>query len=93
MFSGNISSATKPHQKLFASVVLAAIDDAIIDEKKQGIGVDSIGRWAQSRDGQDVLRCAGIEPSQRCVKGLQEFVRQGIKTSVVLTKEQLRVIW
>lgn len=93
MGSGNIPSATKPHQKLFASVVLAAIDDAIADEQKQGIGIAAIGRWAQSRDGQVVLRCAGIEPSQRCVTGLQEFVRKGIKTSVALTKEQLRPVW
>jgi hypothetical protein len=82
------STASKPYQQLFASVVLAAIDDAILDEQKNGSGISSIAHWAQSRDGNIVLRCAGIEPSQRCVTGLQNFVRQGIKTSAALTREQ-----
>ena len=82
----DISSTSTPYQKLFASVVLAAIDDAIIDERKHGMGIDGIARWAKSRDGQTVLRCAGIEPSERCVNGLQNFVRRGHKTSTALTR-------
>ncbi|MGJ8595722.1 DUF6280 family protein [Sulfitobacter sp.] len=88
MSNPNEISANAAHQQLFASVVLAAIDDAIADERKRGNGVDSIGHWAQSRDGQTVLRCAGIEPSQRCVEGLKGFVRRGVKTSAALTREQ-----
>lgn len=90
MVNSNEISVTDAHQQLFASVVLAAIDDAIADERKRGNGVDSIGHWAQSRDGQTVLRCAGIEPSQRCVEGLKGFVRRGVKTSVALTREQAK---
>tara|TARA_B110000879_G_C10949804_1_gene423193 strand:- start:208 stop:513 length:306 start_codon:yes stop_codon:yes gene_type:complete len=88
MANPNEISVIDAHQQLFASVVLAAIDDAIVDEQKRGNGVDSIGHWVQSRDGQTVLRCASIEPSQRCVEGLKGFVRLGIKTSAALTKEQ-----
>ena len=88
MTNPNEISATAAHQQLFASVVLAAIDDAIVDERKRGNGADSIGHWAQSRDGQTVLRCAGIEPSQRCVEGLKNFVWRGVKTSTALTREQ-----
>jgi len=51
MTNPNEISATAAHQQLFASVVLAAIDDAIVDERKRGNGADSIGHWAQSRDG------------------------------------------
>ena len=57
----------KRAQKLFAAVVLAALDDAIADDKKYGNGVESIARWARSRDGREVLMCAGIEPTERCV--------------------------
>jgi len=79
--------STTPYQKLYSSIVLAALDDAISDETKYGNGIDSIGRWANSKDGQMILRCAGVEPSERCVKGLQGFVSRGIKTSTALSRE------
>ena len=33
-------------RKLFAAVVLAALDDAISDDKKYGNGAEQIARWA-----------------------------------------------
>lgn len=74
--------------KLFAAVVLAALDDAIADDKKYGNGPDVIARWARSRDGREVLMCAGIDPTERCVKGMMEFVRRGVRTSVALSREE-----
>ena len=56
-------------QKLFAAVVLAALDDAIADDKKYGNGADVIARWARSRDGREVLMCAGIDPNERTREG------------------------
>jgi len=50
-------------RKLFAAVVLAALDDAIADDKKYGNGPEQIARWARSRDGREVLSCAGIDPN------------------------------
>jgi hypothetical protein len=82
---------TIPHQQLFASVVLAALDDAISDEQSHGVGADGIASWAKSKDGQTVLRCAGIEPSNRCVEGLKRFVQQGIKTSAALSRGPLQM--
>ena len=38
-------------RKLFAAVVLAALDDAIADDKKYGNGPEQIARWARSRVG------------------------------------------
>ncbi len=73
-------------QKLYASVVLAAIDDAIRDEQSSGNGVESIVRWATSRDGRDVLMKAGIEPSTRTAEGLRKFVSQGKPTSSGLAR-------
>ena len=75
-------------RKLFAAVVLAALDDAIADNKKYGNGPEQIARWARSRDGREVLSCAGIDPSERVVEGLMLFVSKGIRTSVALSREE-----
>lgn len=75
-------------RKLFAAVVLAALDDAIADDKKYGNGPEVIARWARSRDGREVLMCAGIDPNERCVKGMMDFVRRGVRTSVALSREE-----
>jgi hypothetical protein len=68
-------------RKLFAAVVLAALDDAIADDKKYGNGPEQIARWARSRDGREVLSCAGIDPNERVVKGLMDFVSRGKRTA------------
>ena len=73
---------------VLAAVVLAALDDAIADDKKYGNGPDQIARWARSRDGREVLSCAGIDPNERVVKGLMEFVSKGVRTSVALSREE-----
>ena len=75
-------------RKLFAAVVLAALDDAIADDKKFGNGPEVIARWARSRDGREVLSCAGIDPNERVVEGLMGFVSKGIRTSVALSREE-----
>ena len=75
-------------RKLFAAVVLAALDDAIADDKKFGNGPDQIARWARSRDGREVLSCAGIDPNERVVNGLVDFVGRGVRTSVALSREE-----
>jgi hypothetical protein len=75
-------------RKLFAAVVLAALDDAIADDKKYGNGPEQIARWARSRDGREVLTCAGIDPNERVVSGLMEFVSKGVRTSVALSREE-----
>lgn len=75
-------------RKLFAAVVLAALDDAVMEQRKNGSGVENIARWARSRDGREVLTCAGIEPNERSVKGLMAFVERGVRTSVALRGER-----
>ena len=66
-------------RKLFAAVVLAALDDAIADDKKYGNGPEQI---------REVLSCAGIDPNERVVSGLMEFVGRGVRTSVALSREE-----
>lgn len=75
-------------RKLFAAVVLAALDDAILDHRRYGNGPEVISRWARSRDGREVLTCAGIDPNERVVDGLMEFVKRGVRTSVALSREE-----
>lgn len=72
----------KRAQKLFAAVVLAAIDDAIAEEKKTGTGVGTIRSWARSKDGSLILSAAGIETCERTIDNLAAFVQRGIKTTV-----------
>jgi hypothetical protein len=86
MINTNLNHSGEPHRKLFAAVVLAVLDDAILDEQKRGNGAESIGRWAASRDGQTVLSCAGINPSERCIEGLKGFVKKNVRTSTALTR-------
>ena len=75
-------------RKLFAAVVLAALDDAMADDKKYDNGPEQIARWARSRDGREVLTCAGVDPNERVVQGLMEFVGRGVRTSVALSREE-----
>jgi hypothetical protein len=35
-----------------------------------------------------VLSCAGIDPNERVVNGLMEFVGKGVRTSVALSREE-----
>lgn len=70
--------------RLFSAVLLAALDDAIADDKKYGNGQERIARWARSRDGRDVLSCAGIDPNERVVERLVDFVVRGNRTSVAI---------
>ncbi len=73
-------------RKLFSAVVLAALDDAIKDQNVDGSGADALARWARSRDGREVLHCAGIDPNDRAVAGMVAFVRKGIRVSSALRR-------
>ena len=66
---------------------MAALDDAIKDEKTYGPGkgAEGIARWANSRDGIEVLTNAGIEVNSRTVDGLVAFVKRGVRVSNALS--------
>ena len=73
-------------RKLFAARVRAARDDAIRDEKVDGTGAEALARWARSRDGCEVLNCAGIDPNDRAIAGMVAFVRKGVRVSSALRR-------
>ena len=75
-------------QKLFAAVVLAAFDDAIADDKKYGNGPGRdrpLGAVAGRPRSADVC---GDRSDERTVKGMMDFVRRGVRTSVALSREE-----
>ena len=75
-------------RKLFAAVVLAALDDAIADDKKYGNGPGTdrpLGPFPRRARG---ASCAGIDPNERVVTGLMDFVGKGVRTSVALSREE-----
>jgi hypothetical protein len=75
-------------RKLFSAVVLAALDDAIADERRTRKGTEAIARWARSRDGQEVQSNAGIESNERTVENMKTFVQRGVTTSTALSRAQ-----
>jgi len=76
------------HRKLWSAVVLAALDDAIVENRRFGNGTAQIKRWSESRDGREVLQAAGIEPSEIVTQALGAFVDAGVRTSVALSREE-----
>ncbi len=82
-----VDEQSKRARKLFSAVVLAALDDAIRDEKTKGCGAEELARWARSRDGREVLSCAGIDPTERVIDGMVAFVRRGVRVSAALRRE------
>ncbi len=83
-----VDEQSRRARKLFSAVVLAALDDAIRDEKTKGNGAEELARWARSRDGRDVLSCAGIDPTERVIDGMVAFVRRGVRVSAALRREE-----
>ena len=75
-------------RSLFASVVMAAIDDAIKDNKDGYDGTAQIRRWANSRDGKEVLTCAGIEPGNNVTSELEKIVGLGVPTFISFSNEE-----
>lgn len=71
-------------RQLFVHVVFAALDDAVDQHVVGNNGIGDIEHWARSRDGKEVLTCAGIEPGERTIAGLKAFVARGERTSTAL---------
>ena len=77
-------------QKMWGQVALAALDDAISDDKKYGNGQAQIERWLRSRVGRDVLSNAGVQVNEKVVKAFVDLVGNGIPTSICLSKEEMK---
>lgn len=76
-----VSDQAARARRMFAAVVMAALDDAIKEEEKNGTGVAGIASWARSRDGRQVLSNAGIDPNERTVELMMAFVARGVRSA------------
>lgn len=72
-------------QRLWASVALTALDDAIVEQRNHGNGDVIIRRWANSKDGREVLSLAGIDSGPRTTDLMVGFVKRGVRPSMALT--------
>ena len=71
---------------MWSAVVITAINDAIHhasreSEKNKGRALKTLELWANSRDGRDVLRMAGIDPDKRVTDYMVAFAAKGVKTT------------
>ena len=77
---------------MWSEVVLTSLDDAIRDtaiesKKDEGRALNYLARWANSRDGREVLSLAGIDPDKRVTDGLVAFAAKGVPTKTRRKKE------
>ena len=68
---------------MWSAVVIAAINDAIRhasreSEKNKGRALKTLELWANSRDGRDVLRMAGIDPDKLVTDCMVAFAVKGV---------------
>ena len=71
---------------MWSAVVIAAINDAIRhasreSEKNKGRALKTLELWANSRDGRDVLRMAGIDPDKRTTDCMLAFAAKGVPST------------
>ncbi|MEM6549135.1 MAG: DUF6280 family protein [Pseudomonadota bacterium] len=74
-----VSDQAARARRLFSAVVMAALDDAIKDEEKHGTGITGIASWARSRHGRTILSNAGIDPDERTVALMIDYVTRGAR--------------
>ena len=71
---------------MWSAVALTAINDAIRhtareSKKNKGRALKTLELWANSRDGRDVLRMAGINPDKRVTDCMVAFTVNGVPTT------------
>ena len=68
---------------LWSAVALTSLNDAIHHaarepNKHKGRALKTLELWANSRDGRDVLRMAGIDPDKRVTDCMVAFAVKGV---------------
>lgn len=70
-------------RRLWSSVVLHALDDAINEQRRGRNGSGNMRHWCNSRWGRTVLTMAGINPSSAVTDAMVAFVLANKRTSTV----------
>ena len=73
-------------QAMWSAVALTSLNDAIHhaskeSEKNKGRALKTLELWANSRDGRDVLRMAGIDPDKRVTDSMVAFAAKGVPST------------
>ena len=71
---------------MWSAVALTSLNDAIHhaskeSEKNKGRALKTLELWANSRDGRDVLRMAGIDPDKRVTDSMVAFAAKGVPST------------
>ena len=71
---------------MWSAVALTSLNDAIRhasreSKKHKGRALKTLTLWANSRDGRDVLRMAGIDPDKRTTDCMIAFAAKGVPTT------------
>jgi hypothetical protein len=71
---------------MWSAVALTSINDAIRhaareSKKHKGRAMRTLAMWANTKDGRDVLRMAGIDPDKRVTDSMLAFAAKGVPTT------------
>ena len=71
---------------MWSAVALTSLNDAIRhasreSKKNKGRALKTLELWANSRDGRDVLRMAGIDPDKRVTDSMVAFAAKGVPST------------
>ena len=77
---------------MWSAVVLTSINEAIRhasreSKKNKGRALNNLTLWANSRNGREVLRMAGIDPDKRVTDSMVAFAAKGVPTTQLRKKE------
>ena len=81
--SANRDEQAARMRAMWSAVVVTAINDTIRhtareSKKHKGRALKTLALWANSRDGRDVLRMAGIDPDKRVTDSMVAFAAKGV---------------
>jgi len=84
--SANRDEQAARMRAMWSAVVITAINDAIRhtareSKKHKGRALKTLALWANSRDGRDVLRMAGIDPDKRVTDCMVAFAAKRVPTT------------
>ena len=77
---------------MWSAVALTSLNDAIRHasrepKKNKGRALKTLELWANSRDGRDVLRMAGIDPDKRTTDCMLAFAVKGVPSTTSRKRE------
>jgi hypothetical protein len=84
--SANRNEQSARTRAMWSAVALTSINDAIRhaareSKNNKGRALKTLTLWANTKDGRDVLRMAGIDPDKRVTDSMIAFAAKGVLTA------------